>query len=375
MGLSEDEMPVPAAHGRWQLLVRSLGTGGAAVLPVLRQLRAGSDRELAAVLYRAPAVLLDDVDEERGRTLCELLEKTGIEVELLRKGEGFEPGKGEFEVALAIRSLDQILEIIEETVRVLGVDVEAARKLIAASPAVLIGGVSSATVASLQQRFGSLGVELDVSRSADAMFDMAVEVADGGTRAAIHARLRAAGAHVTATAPDQLIATGLTKKSADELWSEFARTAAKVRVLNCDLQRFDVRLDHAPDTPAVHRWLVEATGMPARLVGKALQNLPLILAENVRGQDMVALLRGAHECEARATATLLALQSFSLRLSPGGDRTSVVPWVQAVGGRAAAASFARPRVELLEGPFTKLQARWLQHELRRHKVVSQLVER
>src|SRR3954467_432723 len=92
---------------RYRLLVRSIGTADAAVIPALRRLRGGADVELAGLLYRAPSELLSGLDRETGTKLRDLLRETGVDVDLTPVSESFERGTGDFEVALVVRQFDQ----------------------------------------------------------------------------------------------------------------------------------------------------------------------------------------------------------------------------------------------------------------------------
>ena len=124
--------------------------------------------------------------------------------------------------------------------RVLGVDHATAMTMVTASPAVLLGGVSQATVEALARRFGPLGAEIDASRPADAVFDLAAEASDDTTTRVLAQLLPDAN---RSRSDAVFHVMGLDATAAQSLWSELSRTAAKVRVINRDFQRFDVRLN------------------------------------------------------------------------------------------------------------------------------------
>jgi hypothetical protein len=360
---------------RYRLLVRSIGTADAAVIPALRRLRGGPDVELASLLYRAPSELLRGLDQKTGTALCDLLRKTGVDVDLTPDSESFERGTGDFEVALVVTQFDQVVAIFEETMRVLGVDVDAARKIVCATPAVMIGSVSAATVDALRARFAALGVEIDASRTNDALFDIAVEAGDPTTRQLLATVLGDAGVPATWSDRGQLLATGFDADTARRIWEQLSRTDAKVQILNRDLQRFDVRLESAPASSETKDWLIGVTGMPKRLADVALTKMPFMLAENVSSAKMVELLQQAAALGGRASGILLALQRFALTVKPGGDRAALRPWVDTIAGKADGDNFMRGGATRLAGPFTKTQARWLQYELRRGGITSHLAER
>lgn len=360
--------------GDYRLLVRSIGTADAAVVAAIRRVRAAPDAELAGLLYRAPSELLTGLNHEVGSRLCDLLRQTGVDVDLVPTAEPFQAGTGDFEVALVIRKYDRMTAVIEETARVLGVPAEAAMKIVTAAPAVLLGGISEATVEALRTRYARIGVEVDASRTREARFDIAAEVGEAATRRLFNSLLAKAGVTPATTGPDQYLAADLDADTATQIWEQLSRTAAKVRVLNRDFERFDVRLDAAPPTPEMVDWLVSTTGMPQTTANSALSRTPVVIAESVTLATMLRLLEEAHSRGGRASAVLLPLQGFSLRVKPGGDRKGVVSWVEAIAGAADAERFVRGQPEL-PGPFNKTQGRWLQYELRKRGVHSHLVER
>lgn len=359
----------------YRLVVRSIGNADAAVVSALRRVRAAPDSELAAILYRAPSELVTDLDLEMGTRLRDLIRQTGVDVELMPVSEPFEPGTGEFEIALAVKRYDRMLEVVEETARILGVAADAAMKIVCATPAVLIGGVSAATVEAMRVRYERLGVEIDVSRTGTARFDVAAEVNDEPTRRLFTTLLSEAGVVAGRTGADQYLATELDNATATRIWERLSRTPAKVRVLNRDFERFDVRLDAPPVSDDAIEWLVSATGMPASAAEKAVASTPFVLAEAVPLASMLELLEAVHARGGRASAVLLPLKTFSLQMKARvGDRQAARSWIEAIAGPADLQRFDRGQTDL-PGPFTKTQARWLQFELRRRGIPSHLVER
>jgi hypothetical protein len=367
------------ATDRYRLLVRSIGTADAQVIPHLRPLRRGTDRELAALLYRAPSELLPDVDLETGRRLADALRETGIDVALMPATEPFEPGTGNLEIAMAVKSFDAMPRIIETTMRVLGVDLDSAQRLVCACPAVLVGGVSQATASAMKDRFAPLGVELDVSSPASALYDIAVETADDLARQILADRTFDTVSTSSVIGSGQFFAAGLDAEAAKAVWHDLSRTAAKVRILNRDFQRFDVKLETASVTPAMVEALAAVTGMSEARANRILGSLPIVLQENIRGDQMIELLETTRVAGGVATGVLLPLTSFALTVRPGGDRDSALAWVTAIAGPEAAREFLAPgglsQGATITGPLTKTQARWLQLELRRCGVAGQLVER
>lgn len=375
------DVPVDTAgHGDFRLLVKSIGSADAVVIGTLRRLRRGSDAELAELLYRAPAELMRGLDRATGARLCEVLRETGIDVDLVPPTTIFEPGTGDYEVALVITEVNRLLDVVRETMRVLGVDMATAKRLVCANPAVLIGRISSATVEALRRRFEALGVTLDVSCSVRAQFDIAAESSDEITRRQLQQWLAQEGAAPALGPTGQLLAGGLNGAAAQRIWERLRGGDTKVRVLNRDFQRFDVRIESAPagDDPrraSLIAWMVSAVGASERAATRALSRTPFVLADNVSGSDMVRLLNEVRDRGGCATGVLLALQTFALNIAPGGDRQAARIRIETIADVQPPLGFERGHATTLQGPFSKTQARWLQYELRRVGVGSVLVER
>jgi ribosomal protein L7/L12 len=382
IGLVSASHAQPPDRGDYRLLVRSIGSADAAVIGALRRLRKGSDTQLAELLYRAPSELMHGLDRTTGTKLCDVLRETGIDVALVADGDAYEPGSAEYEVALVITRVDRLLAVVRETMRVLGVNADTAKRLVCANPAVILGRISRATVEALRRRYEPLGVDLDVSRSADAEFDVAAESTDELTLQRLERWLEDEGIATAVSGTGQILATGLKAPTAERIWDKFRANGARIRLLNRDFQRFDVRVDSAPgpDDPArpqLLEWLQSARGIPEAAAARALSHTPFVLAENVAGEEMVALLHEIRARGGRATAILLALQGFSLAVNAGGDRRAARARIEAIAGTGCTPppGFDRGIATTLDGPFTKTQARWLQHELRVAGVRSALVER
>jgi hypothetical protein len=237
-------------------------------------------------------------------------------------------------------------------------------------------------VSALQKRLGSLGVDLDISLPASAVFDIAVEVGDSGAHQTLADLLPEAGSFGTSVASGHSLITGLNVESAQKIWSTLARTSAKVRILNRDFQRFDVKLEAAPKTAAMIELLITTTGMNEGRAAESLKRLPFVLVENIRGGHMLEILDAVRARGGVASGQLLPLMSFGLALKPGGDRDAAHSWIEVIAGREAARKFSSldsSSQELtrssIPGPLTKTQARWLQHQLRSCAISSQLFER
>jgi hypothetical protein len=362
-----------------RIIVNSIGDAGARMVGVLKQVLPHSETRLAALLYQAPAELIGGLSRPQAEQINTLLRSTGLDSQVLGRNEAFTPGDASCEVALAIKETSNMLAIAQLIMELLGVKLDKARAILCTSPTVLMGHVSANTVAVLRRRFAPLEVELDVSHPAHATFDLFLGQCAAGDRERIKQLLRDLRLPLQpeqASDPQPLLAVGLSKGQADQLWEQLRRTSFPVRLVNRDFERFDLRLDQAPATPAMIDFLVTTTGMPARVARKVVDKTPVIIQQNIPFARMSADLEQIAQLGGQASGHLLAFQVFSLVVEKVGDVTATMQLLQALGGLSPADAHAainpsRPPL----GAMTNPQARWLQQELKRVGSESRVILR
>ncbi|MFN8466279.1 MAG: hypothetical protein U0X20_12050 [Caldilineaceae bacterium] len=364
---------VEAVQPDCRIVVNSIGDAGARMVGVLKQVLPQSEARLAALLYQAPSELIGGLTCEQAEKINTLLCTTGLDSQVLHKGQRFTPGAPDYEVALAIKSGANLPAIAHQIMELLGVKADKARAILCSSPTVLMGSVSANTVAALQRRFEPLGVELDVSQPAIATFDLFLGDCPPREAERVKQLVRDVKLPLLEAqdgTPQPLLAVGLSKVQADRLWDQLRRTSLPARLVNRDFERFDVRLDAAPSaapqSQALAEYLVATTGMPERLAPKVLAKTPVVIQQNIPFAAMAAHLDAITARGGRASGHLLAFQVFAVAMDKVGDPTATAQLLQVLGGLSpqealAAVGPAHPTV----GAMTNPQARWLQQELKR----------
>lgn len=350
----------------WRVIVNSIGTSGAGLISILKKVSPLSENRIASVLYRGPAELLSHLPEQTAKEITELLQSTGLDCFVADTDYTFTPGDADHEVALVIRDFSRMADVLEQVMLLLGVDVETARKMLCTSPTVLVGGVSQNTVTALQKRFEPLGVELDISRPAEALFDVFLGETTAINRQQVLRLLRDNKIPLLddKTGDQPLLAVELTREQADKLWERLKRTAYPVRIVNRDFQRFDLRLDECPRSEAMTQYLIESTGMPAKVAQKIPDKTPLVLQQNIRFADLAAHLDQINNLGGKASGHLLVFQTFALEIAKVGDLKAAVNAVRFITGLTEEqAQEAVTRTRKLNTPLTYPQALWLQTEL------------
>ncbi len=363
-----------ATEGDHRLVVTSIGRAAPSLHQALAKALPLSSQTLLARLYQAPSILLDGISLTLGHHLMDLLREAGLEVAVEPSDAPFEAGVGDCEVALHVSEPSRFRAVVVEVAAFLGCAPARAAQTLWQSPAVLVGRVSRATVDALRARLEPLGVELDVSTPPHARYDVLLADDVPGVRARVLAALRAEGIDVDTHGP--LLAMGVTRAQADAVWRRLDR-GIPVRLLDHAFERFDVRLDAAPDTEAVRTRLVEATGMPPRVAAQVLKRLPIVLHQGIRHADVSARLLALAEVGARASAHLVTFQTFDVIIEHTTDLAATAAAIaELTEPSGEPPTLALRRLPLrLAGPFSPLHARCLRHELRAAGARAHLEER
>lgn len=363
--------PKPRAHrlehGDRRLVVRSIGRAGVGLVRSLRRVLPLPEGDIAALILQAPSELIVGLDDARAEAISGFLAEQGLDCAVIGPGAPLAPGAGDHDVALSVDDPARLAGVAVAVVELLGVGLEAARELLCATPAVLLGGVSAATVEALRARFAPLGATVDASRPAEARFDLFVAGGDPSRRAQVQTRLAAFGAE--ATEGDAVVALGLDHPSAARAWHAVRTLGVPACCVDRAFARYDVRLHRAQDGEALRAWLTGRLGVPAAVVPRLLSRLPIGLMSGVPHAEAEAALAELAELGGVALAEPLALQTFALNLAPAADSRADMPAavaaIKAIGGLAEDAAVAAATTRRVPGPLSSTRARWLRHELRR----------
>ncbi len=372
------QMAAPAEAAPLRLIVRSIGTAPFSVVGALRKVMPVSEQQIAERLFRAPAELFADLPAAGAEQVVRILSDAGLDVEVLPKDATFTAGEADRDVALVVTDLSKMAAVVREVMGFLGVDAGTARRILCASPSMLVGGVSEATVQALRARLQPLGVEIAVSRPAEAVFDLVVGECPPGVRARLVDVLRHTRAAVIAGGDHgPFVATGLDRASAQRIWDEIGRRNPALRMLDRAFERFDIRLDACPRTPEAIAGLAAISGMPVDVAPRVLERLPVVVRQNLTYDEARATLAALADLGGQAVDELVTLQTFALQIEKVGTRAAALAVLRALSDvpedtAGAALSAASGK---LHGPFTQLHARWLKDELKAAGTICRLVRR
>lgn len=362
------------------ILVESIGSAGISLVPALKKVSPLSENKIAALLYQTPSLLMAGLEEAGAEEINKLLLSTGLESKVIKADERFEQGDSDHEVALVINEFKRIQDIAKEIIAITGLNIDEIRQMLCKSPTVMLGMISENTAHTIRDRFEALNVDVDISKPGTALFDVFKGTCSAYEQNIINQILNGLGVEwnkeVNKHNVASLICGGISRKVADRLWEQVSRTGLPLKIVNRDFERFDLRLDKAPDTPEMIDYLTQSTGMPEKVAKKVVQQLPVILQKNIRFNQVEEEIAKLVQLGAVGSAHLLVFQSFSLKIQAIKHVEQTLEILNVIGGvEKAAASRAILEREVLPGPFTSPQVRWMQHELKKIGTITNRILR
>lgn len=257
---------------RHQVVVTSPGDVTPAALRAVAEGLARPVAEVADAIFRAPTVLVDDLDVDTATALDRLLASLGLESRVAPHGETL-ADDAPLDVAVQVRDVSYIATVTESLAAFLGVSTQRAFGLLATPPGVVLGGVGAAAVESLARRLGE-GALVTRAPSDAGPFDLHL-APDARVPAWLQARLRDKALPVRpGWSP-----LGLSYDEARALWSALGREGG-IRLVNRALMRWDLVLTaEAPATREALAWLEARFSIPPEVAPRVLVHPPLALAE------------------------------------------------------------------------------------------------
>lgn len=310
-----------------RLVVTSIGTARPADAASVAHGLGVPVQNVMAALYRAPTVLVDGLLPELAQKMGDLLQGLGCVIKIEPETAAAIPTPQVFDVTLHISDAGRYSAILTALAGFLGVSTDEAAKVIAGPPAVVLGGVSQATIDALADRLGQ-GADLIASDPQTATYDLFLGACERFTQDRILKDLKKRGFELLGDAG--CIATGLDRAAADAVWAAHNRTAA-LRVVNRDFLRFDIALTGGTPSDAAANVLAELAGIPAELVPRIFAEAPITILEALPNKQLEETIQALHNVGVECRADLVTFQFLGLQITKVGDRAALKHALSLVG--------------------------------------------
>ncbi|WP_425221324.1 hypothetical protein [Pseudomonas sp.] len=352
-------MPTPSPTTQTpsqRVVVESIGSARPALAGLLASQLGLPANQVANALYKAPSVLLEALPQEQACGLASILQQAGLAVRVEPNSVPRPAAAATFDIALYVTGVADLPACCERLARFLGCLPAAVLGLLSSPPGVIIGDVSAATCAALQQQLADLSVELVCSRRDEARYQLLIERAPGPQLDSLLHDLRQLGIALD-PANDQPQGT-LNHTNAQQLWRRH-QAGGGLRLLDTAFLRYDLSLE-AVDANSQTERLPELAGLPAALIDCVLENLPVVVEEGVAHPALPARLQAWQAAGMPVRPQVASLRRCRLRV-PAGSRLGPALSLLQQSGLLPPYS-ALPRLPwqspVLHG---ELLPRWLQH--------------
>jgi len=354
-----------------------LETPGKAIVGLVDTLRPALKSDLHSIarnVFNTPSLLIPGIPRSKALQIQSLLEETGARLRLESTGSFTPKSEGTFETALVVRELKQIPAIIQQLSLLLRIPSKEALQLLYKSPILVLGHLSKNSALALKETFKPLHVDVLISDTKDAAYDLYLSQEGAHLRNDLISTLQRRGIERAANSnsPNQpLIAAGLNHQQAMMLWEQYGTATQHIQVINRDFYTFDLRWQwitpEAKEEP-VAAYIQNAFSIPPNAIELLILRKNFILAQDLSLKEMESHLNELTQLGVRCVADLTTLQSYTCVLKDLGDRQEAEQAIEAIAGLSAPTvqkTLKSPGQKLLRTT-SKLQANWLRYAIRHH---------
>ena len=323
-------MPTPSSTAlapSQRVVVESIGSARPALAGLLASQLGLPANQVANALYKAPSVLLEALPQEQACGLANILQQAGLSVRVEPNNVPRPAAAATFDIALYVSDVTDLPACCERLARFLGCLPAAVLGLLSSPPGVIIGDVSAATCAALEQQLEGLAAELVCSRRDQARYQLLIERDPGPSLDSLLHDLRQLG-----LTPDPH--TGqpqgtLDHTSAQQLWRRH-QAGGGLRLLDTAFLRYDLSLE-AVDAGSQTDRLPELAGLPAELIDCVLQNLPVVVEEGVAHSALQDRLQRWQAAGMPVRPHVASLRRCRLRVPAGSQLAPALGLLQQSG--------------------------------------------
>ncbi len=296
----------------YSVVIQSIGRASLASAAAVAKGLGIRAADVVQCLYRAPAILVDQIEERVAAHLATLLGSMGFHADALPSAAAPPKDCELFDVALYMQDANRLGEAAERYAEFTGLPQADAVKMLLQPPGLALGSVSRATVSALADAMGDC-VELVSSSQTHGLFDVFLADCPAVVKKRLLDDLSAAG--IPVIADTGLIASGINRNQLEPLWQRH-KTNSALRIVHQDFLRFDVTLlpTSHPLTTAQKDALAHWVNIPHELTEEVAQAAPVALLESVAQRDLKPILEGFAQVDLPVRADLITFQVLGLKI-------------------------------------------------------------
>jgi hypothetical protein len=271
------------------VIINSIGTASPKVSKVLSEAFKIPQDFMLKLLYTAPSVLFQKVDNTLAIKAEETLTKLGLDVSILNEDETLDISKELVDVSIYFENILNLPTVLEQLSNFLGCKPAEALNLLLKQPSIVLGEVSAATAQALEKR---INASVCYSNPKTDLFT--ISITKETPKNIIKNIERRLGKTAISNANGSYTMTDVTYSECASVWRE-TRDKEHVSILNQTHQLASVELtafDSKNEKQA--QFLISKVGIPSEILSEIETNLPICLFDNISAKQALAY---QEECE------------------------------------------------------------------------------
>lgn len=263
---------------RYNVIVESVGTANPVVSKILSESLNVPVEMVSKAIYKAPAVLFHNIDEELANKASDLLTQMGLQVSLKPEGEFLPATTNLVDVGIYVNDVSQLPLVCQQLRTFMGCEIKEALALLMNENSIVMGNISMATAEALSQR---IDAEVMVCDPAKDLYT--IEWTDTGDRI-LNAQFVDFLKTLKVDTENVLHAKrveDLDYDTTQKVWLRF-QSGKNIKIINQSFLRYEIILEKADTThPKYKEVLIQEVGMPPQIIPQVIDNLPVQLHESV----------------------------------------------------------------------------------------------
>ncbi|MGH1387760.1 hypothetical protein [Kordia sp.] len=266
------------------VIINSIGNATPGASKVLSDALKVPQDYILKLLYNAPSILFQKVDEDTAQKAEDTLTKLGLDVSICTKDDEIDLRTESIDISVSLDNILVLPKVIEQLAVFLGCKQSEVLNLMLNEPSIVLGNVSVATAEALQKRTDA-NVHFSNPRK-DAYTILISKKAENIQLRNVEKVLKAT-AEETA---DAYVFENISYDHSQLLWRQYQSNKA-VKLLNQSHQLVSVILKDFDVSNEEHvAFLVEKVGMPKEILEDIHAALPISLFENINRKNASAMI-------------------------------------------------------------------------------------
>ncbi|MFL0123740.1 hypothetical protein V2590_03540 [Tenacibaculum maritimum] len=262
------------------VIINSIGTATPSVSKILSEAFKMPQEFILKLLYNAPTVLFQKVDEALAKKAEKTLSELGLEVQIVNEKEVIALAKEEVEVSIFFEDVLKLPEVIQQLSDFLGCKPVESLNMLLTSPSIVLGGVSEATAKALEER-----IDAAVCYSNPKHDLFTIYVPASFSKDALEKIMLKAKRTTYESVDAGILIKDVAYKESSLIWREY-QSEKELKVINQTHQLSNVvLLSFEKENKEQLSFLTEKVGIPLHLLPILDKHLPITLYENISTQS------------------------------------------------------------------------------------------